>query len=85
MEIIALGVLICKRARRLYRLDLPSYQATPTTMTTVETGEGQTQTSVKTDSDVEEVQQRAPCYNYIGWLRHVGAHLFWQDSRTAFI
>lgn len=27
MEISALGVLICKRARRLYRLDLPSSRA----------------------------------------------------------
>lgn len=83
MEISALGVLICKRARQLYRLDLPSCRAIQTTA--VEPKEGQTQTSVKTDSDVEEVQQRAPCHNYIGWLRHVGAHLIWQDSRTAFI
>lgn len=72
MEISALGVLICKRAQRLYRLDLPSSRAIQ-------------MSTIKTDSDVEEVQQRAPCYNYIGWLRHVGAHLIWQDSHTAFI
>lgn len=83
MEISALGVLICKRAQRLYRLDLPSSRAIQ--MTTAEMEEGQTQSTIKTDSDMEEVQQRAPCYNYIGWLRHVGAHLIWQDSHTAFI
>lgn len=40
MEISALGVLICKRARQLYRLDLPSSRAIQ--MTAAGMDEGQT-------------------------------------------
>lgn len=47
--------------------------------------ERQTLTSTKTVSDIEEVKYRAPCYNYIGWLQYVGAHLTWLESHTAFI
>lgn len=75
MEISALGVLICKG----HGGSIGETQPHP------EVEEGQTRTSIETDSDVEEVQQRAPCHNYIGWLQHVGAHLIWQGSRAAFI
>lgn len=70
-----------QRAEKLFWLAIPSAQVIQKMMAI----ERQTLTSTKTDSDAEKVKERAPCYNYIGWLQYVGAHLLWQDSHTAFI